>query len=657
MNNILLFAGTTEGRRIAEALRGQPVTCTVSVATEYGETLIEPAENIRVLFGRKNADEIAALIEETQAETVIDATHPYAVEVTKSLRTAAERTGTEYLRVLRASASEMHGDCVFVNSTDEAVAYLNGTEGNVLLTVGSKELAAYTAVKDFETRLYARILPVKESADAAFALGFSGKHLICMQGPFSEEMNLAMLNSVGARYLVTKDTGDAGGFSEKLAAAKKLGVTPVVIRRPTEETGITDRACIALLRERFPFNEQKTVTIVGLGPGGEGMLTKAADEALKNAELLIGAKRMTDALARYRKPAVNAIAAADVERAIRTADARRIAVVMSGDTGFFSGTKSLLPLISDLKPVVLTGLSSIVYFAAKLETAWDDAVLSSAHGRDLNVVGLIRNHRKVFLLTGGTWTVSRILETLVAFGLSDVNVAVGEDLSYETERITRGTADALLHRAFSPLAVLLIENPTPRRVVTQGRADEDFLRTDVPMTKSEVRAVTLSKLRLTRDAVCWDVGAGTGSVSIEMAETAAEGTVYAIEQKPDACDLIRSNMRHLCVSNIAVIEGTAPDALDALPAPTHVFIGGSGGNLKAIMEAALKKNPHVRIVLNTVTAETFAEAIGAIRALPLINEEITELHVSRGRKVGSYHLMTAQNPVYLISCEGGERDA
>ena len=177
------------------------------------------------------------------------------------------------------------------------------------------------------------------------------------------------------------------------------------------------------------------------------------------------------------------------------------------------------------------------------------------------------------------------------------------------------------------------------------------------MTKSEVRAVTLAKLRLTRNAVCWDVGAGTGSVSIEMAEAAENGEVFAVEKKADACALIEQNKRHLGVSNVTVIEGTAPETLSELPAPTHVFIGGSGGNLKEIIEAALSKNPRVRIVLNTVTAETFAEATAAIKALPLRNEEIVELNVSRGRKVGGYHLMTAQNPVYIISCEGAGEDA
>jgi precorrin-6Y C5,15-methyltransferase (decarboxylating) len=174
------------------------------------------------------------------------------------------------------------------------------------------------------------------------------------------------------------------------------------------------------------------------------------------------------------------------------------------------------------------------------------------------------------------------------------------------------------------------------------------------MTKSEVRSVTLSKLRLTRDALCWDVGAGTGSVSLEMAEVAEDGWVYAVERKPEACTLIEENRKHLGITNVTVVQGAAPDALKNLSAPSHVFVGGSGGELREILALVLEKNPAARIVVNTVTAETFALALDAMKTLPVMDLEIVELSVSRGRQVGGYHLMTAQNPVYLFSCRGGQ---
>ena len=233
MRRALLFAGTTEGRRIAEECRGKDLELTVSVATEYGEALIEPAENVHVVSGRRDEDEMADLIRETGAELVIDATHPYATAVTEALQAACRQTAVEYVRVLRREDHEDVSGCVWVDDTQGAVAYLNGTTGNVLLTVGSKELAAYTAVDDWQNRLFARVLPLPASAEQAFSLGFQGSHLICMQGPFSQALNEAMLRALDARYLVTKDTGAAGGFGEKLRAARACGVTPLIIRRPT----------------------------------------------------------------------------------------------------------------------------------------------------------------------------------------------------------------------------------------------------------------------------------------------------------------------------------------------------------------------------------------------------------------------------------------
>ena len=314
---------------------------------------------------------------------------------------------------------------------------------------------------------------------------------------------------------------------------------------------------------------------------------------------------------------------------------------------------------ADKKQVtVLPGVSSISCFAAKAGVSWDDALLLSAHGRTCNYVTKIRRSPKTIVLVGGDRGVADLLTALADNGLGHLPVTVGENLSYPKERIVRGAAAQLAAQTFAPLALVLVENPdAAHAVLTQGRPDGDFIRTEVPMTKSEVRAVTLSKLRLTRDALCWDVGAGTGSVSLEMAEACEDGQVYAIERKKEACALIEENKRHLGITNVTVVEGSAPAALVDLPAPTHVFIGGSGGELQEILELALRRNPEARIVLNTVTAETFALAVTALKALPVRDVEIVELSVSRGRQVGGYHLMTAQNPVFVISCRGGNDHA
>ncbi len=657
MNDVILFAGTTEGRRIAEALSGKNVTVHVSVATEYGETLIQACDNVNVMHGRKDAAQIAELIRETGASLVIDATHPYADHVTKTLQDVCAATGTEYMRVLRGEEREYDEGCVFVKDTDEAIAYLNSTEGNIFLTVGSKELPRYAEVNNARERIYARILSLPEAMEQAVSLGFVGSHLMCMQGPFSEEINAAMLDMTGARYLVTKDTGATGGFPEKIRAASSRGVTPVVVRRPLVEQGVGVSECLSMLARRFGFSSGKKVTVLGVGAGSPGSMTADAERACAEADLIIGAKRLTESLSRFQKPSRNAITPAAIRTIIDECSCEKIVVAMSGDSGFYSGTKNLLPALDGLRTTVLPGISSIQYFCSRIGESWDDAVLTSAHGRACNYCAKIKNNPKLIMLTGGEQKADVVLKTLCQFGLGDVSVTVGENLSYENERITRGTASSLCGREFDSLAVMLVENSAAADApVTHGREDGDFARTEVPMSKQEVRAVTLAKLRLTKNAVCWDVGAGTGSVSLEMAECCVDGEVYAVEQKENACELIEQNKRLLGVTNVTVVCGKAPDALSGLPAPTHVFIGGSSGNLRSIMEAALEKDPAVRIVINAVTTETFAEAMTALETLAVKNEDIVQISAARGRKAGRYHLMTGMNPVWIISCEGGRAD-
>ena len=178
------------------------------------------------------------------------------------------------------------------------------------------------------------------------------------------------------------------------------------------------------------------------------------------------------------------------------------------------------------------------------------------------------------------------------------------------------------------------------------------------MTKCEVRGLSVEKLGLSADSAVWDVGAGTGSVTVELALRAYEGQVWAIERRPEAAGLIGQNCRRFGAANVQVVEGKAPEALEALPAPTHVFIGGSSGNLREILELCLKKNPAVRVVVNAVTLETVGEANACFKELPFTEVEIVQLQVSRARAAGPYRLMTGQNPVYIFSARGkeGERE-
>lgn len=232
-SKILIFAGTTEGRELAEFLSEREVEAEISVATEYGETLLSPGPFLKIHQGRMEEGEMEAFFREEEIGTVVDATHPYAVVVSENIREACTHTGTEYIRLLREQSTDT-ADCIFVEDTEGAVEYLKQTEGNVLLTTGSKELKAFTALPDFENASMPGVLSTPEVATMAASLGFVGKHLICMQGPFSKELNTAMLKQFDAAYLVTKDSGKVGGFEEKLLSAREAGAKVILIGRPKE---------------------------------------------------------------------------------------------------------------------------------------------------------------------------------------------------------------------------------------------------------------------------------------------------------------------------------------------------------------------------------------------------------------------------------------
>ena len=242
---VLLFGGTTEGRELAArlAVRGQrTILC---VATDYGREVLEPEllanPCLDVRIGRMDAEEMRRLILEEEPGLVVDATHPYADQVTRNVREACEKTGRKCLRCLRpqSGAESPEGGVVRVPSVQAAVEWLAARDGNILVTTGSKELAAFSQLPDFATRVYARVLPTLPSISACLDQGLSGRHIIAMQGPFSEETNRSQLEEFNCRFLVTKDTGDIGGFREKVRAAGEAGAVALVIDRPETERGLS----------------------------------------------------------------------------------------------------------------------------------------------------------------------------------------------------------------------------------------------------------------------------------------------------------------------------------------------------------------------------------------------------------------------------------
>ena len=655
MVKFCVFAGTTEGRTIVEYLCSAGAGVLACVATEYGEALLPEDKLLRVRAGRMDEGEMERMLREEKFSLVLDATHPYAREVTENIAAACAAAGTEYLRVLRSGSDDAEG-ALFVPDVAAAVEMLSRAEGNILLTTGSRSLPEFAAIRDFPGRVYARVLPAEASLAACRAAGMQPDHVIAMQGPFSEELNTALLRAVRARFLVTKDSGAAGGFAEKARAAAAAGARLVVLGRPPEREGLTLSETLETLAARFGLRCAPRVTVAGIGPGAPEALTGAVRAALREADCLIGARRMLE-YALPRQAVFEAVAPEAIAEIIRAhPEHRRFAVAMSGDTGFFSGTKRLLPFLDFCAVTVLPGLSSLAYLCARLGKSWDDVLPVSLHGRARDIVPDVRANPRVFALTGGDNSPAAICRRLTAAGLGGVGVCVGERLSYPDERLCAGTAAELAEREFAPLSAMLIENGAPDALVTPGRADEEFLRLPaVPMTKSEVRAVALSKLRLTERSVCWDIGAGTGSVSVEMALMARRGSVYAVERSAEALQALRENKARFSAENLTVVPGAAPEVCQTLPAPTHVFLGGSGGRAREIVALALEMNPAARIVAAAVTLETVSELTACLHSpeLSFTETEAVSLTVARDRAAGPYRLMTGQNPVYLFTMQGG----
>lgn len=403
-----------------------------------------------------------------------------------------------------------------------------------------------------------------------------------------------------------------------------------------------------------------TVMLIGLGCGAGGTMTVEAREAIAQADCLIGAERLLASVSENSgRKCFAAIKAQEILTILQESGAQHPCVVYSGDTGFYSGTRSLIPLLEEagMPYRVLPGISSVQMLSAQLGRPWQDWTLYSAHGTHCDAVAAVSHGKAAFFLTGGTLTPAQLCRQLTDAGLGDLQVTVAEDLSYPTQRILCGRAAELAEQNFAPLSVMLAEAaPMPMEKRCAGLDDSLFVRGEVPMTKQEVRAAVLGKLAVQPSDVVWDVGAGTGSVSVELAMAADHGRAYAIECERDACDLIRINREKFGAWNLTLIEGKAPDALDGLPAPDAVFIGGTKGGMEQIVSLILEKNPAARICISAIALETLSGAVAALTAHGL-DAEVTQIAVSRTKTAGKLHLLMANNPIFLICArrrEAGE---
>ena len=394
------------------------------------------------------------------------------------------------------------------------------------------------------------------------------------------------------------------------------------------------------------------VYIIGIGPGHPDLLTIEAKKAIAESRILVGDKRMLQFWDTAEKEIHETYKPSEIRRiaASHAAGADTMAVLVSGDVGFFS----LAELLRDIPGCIVTripGVSSLVYFAAKLQISWQDAYIISRHGRRAPLPWAVQCHSKVFCLTGGKDSVSSLCQELCRYGLSHVYVQAGIDLSYPQERIVSGTAAQLAQQELQGLAVMMIQNDRAvcRPMPYAGLDDSLFLRGRAPMTKQEIRCIALSKLQPQPDDIVYDVGAGTGSCSIELALQVPWGHVYAMEMNQEALQVLQQNKERFAVSQLTIVPGDAAVTIQNLPVPQRVFIGGTKGRLGVILDTIYKKNPCCLVVMTAITVETLAVVTAYYAQHAAYTLDIIQVSIAKSKTAGPYHMMIGQNPIYILS--------
>ena len=670
MKEILIFAGTTEGRELSEYLAAAGIAHTLCVATEYGKIVLKEHPCVKVHKGRMDREEMEIYIKNGNFGAVVDATHPYAEVVTQNIRHAMQDMDIPYLRLKRESnVTSSYEKIQYFKDSVSCARALEKTDGNILLTTGSKELSVFVKFIDKKERLYARVLPGIESLQLCMDCGIAGRQILALQGPFSTQMNEAMLRQYQIKWLVTKASGNAGGYQEKLDAAQNLDIPVFVIGCPAEQEchtfeevcGQLEKICGQVIRRKTGFR----ITLAGIGMGNPDCLTKEVERAIAEADILLGADRM---IAGYQ-PKIEKMPYYTSEQIIPYLEKMskgtvgrndiKTVILFSGDTGFYSGCQklydALLRAVNDGRlqadVTVMPGISSVAYLAACMGENYQDAVICSMHGKELpDLAKKIRKGKRLFLLMSGLRDVHKLGKLLLNAGLTECTVTAGYQLSYPEQRIMELRPEECMQLQEDGLYICCIKNPDPeRKTLTHGRKDGEFIRDKVPMTKEEVREVSICKLKLYEGAVVYDIGSGTGSVAAEIAGLSDEIKVFAVEYKEEAVSLIAQNKEKFGLDNIEIVSGKAPDGLEELPVPTHAFIGGSSGRMKEILSALYQKNSQMRVVINAISMETICEIKEVLSAFPIQNEDVVQIQASRAKRVGTYHLMQAENPVWICS--------
>lgn len=681
MSRILVFAGTTEGRKVAEKISLAGVKGLVCVATDYGTQVMPEMDGIEVRSGRMTESQMEELMASEEFYCVVDATHPYATVVSENIKAACQASMLEYIRLKRDTSvnSDFSKPGVHYFDDNETCAKaLEGTRGNILLTTGSKDLSVYMQRGSLKERLIARVLPGSESIEACEEQGLSGRDIIAMQGPFSKDMNLAQIRDYKINVLVTKMSGAAGGFFEKALAADEAKINLFVIGDPDSSDGFSYEDVCARLSTitgvRIGRDRQFEVCVIGCGMGTDNTLTYEARTAIEDAEYAFGSKRLVENYGKanqsfpFYKP-TDIIQYLDRLSSSLAKDTIKAVVLYSGDSGFYSGAKELIPALDEWRAEQkgrgttvyikqIPGVTSISVLSSLMGINYENANIMSMHGveqnyqSDMDVVSSARRNERTFLLLSKSADLVYYAQLLERSGLGHLKMVLGVNMGDVEGRtygfIAENAAKINPENLQEGLATLYIDNEEP--LITRGftMSDEEFERQEgIPITKEEYRYVVLGKLGLKRGEIFYDIGSGTGSITVSAAGISDEIHVFAIDAKNEAASLTKRNCIKYGRDNVTVVNGKAPEVFDTLPRPDAAFIGGSDGRMREIIRGLRDKNRDVRIVATAITMETVNEILQITSEIPYAEVNIIQMQISKTETVEKYHLIKAQNPAFI----------
>ncbi len=670
MNKIIIFGGTTEGKELAIELAKAQIPSIYLVATDYGKMVIDDDPFIDVRIGRLDSGQMKELFEKEKPLAIVDSTHPYAELVKKEIDDARKNlSDIRFFRVHRSNEKIDASDARFFESARDCAKALLETKGTVFLTTGSKDIPEFCREKSLLERLVVRVIPNSESLKICYDNGLLGKQIIAMQGPFSYDVNLTFFKNYDAKVVVLKESGKAGGELERIQAARDAKAQIFIIKRPVENAGEdyerVREKIISLFGQNTGKEQAKSLQVILAGFGmGKGSITLEVKRAIDEADYIFGAGRMLEGItSECRKYpyylASDIVPALEKIKEENEKETIKVVVLFSGDTGFYSGAGKLLAALKNegFSPKVLPGISSVSALCARIGDNWQDKAIISTHGVDEKkwtgeLIASVTGNAGTIAITSGVKdinTIGKLLEKLEDNKKGKFTVYAGCNL-YGDEKICALDAAGCAELDEEGLYTLMIKNEQKaEKELLPGLKDEEFIRDKVPMTKEEIRTLSVCKLKPCDGDVIYDIGGGTGSVSVECARLSPKIKVYSVEKKKEACDLIRKNAEKFMLSNIEVVEGTAPEALNDLPAPDKVFIGGSSGNLREIFEKIASFEKKIRVVANAVTIETIAALNELIKDYEIKDADIALVQVSKAKSLGQYSLMEAENPVYIVS--------